>query len=204
MRAISIPLFSLPRPAALSALAIGLGLLAASLAPARVEATPSLRIAVVDLQKVLFSTKVGKAAQEKFEASRKKKRRQLEARDKELQGEEKKLVEERMDIEKAVAEAGSLDKIGPETKARAQKFQERVKKFQDEVVQFQKTQRDMVTDLAKTESDLLKPIEDQIRKEVTVVAQARGFDLVLSKQVAVYAVPAIDITDEVIKRVGGM
>ena len=161
----------------------------------------SLKIAVVDLQEILTSTKVGKAAQAKFEKVRKNKRRELEKIDKSLQGQEKELVKGRMEIEKEVAAAGGLDKITDQLKAKAQAFQKSAQEFQQKVVDFQKTQRSMVEDLAKQEGELLKPIEDKIRTHIDAVAKAQGYDLVLSRQVAIYATAAIDITGEVARRV---
>ncbi len=190
-----------PRYSRLRSLAMSATLVAVMASGAAFAKGESLKIAVVDLQEILTSTRVGKAAQAKFERVRKNKRRELEKIDKGLQAKEKDLVRARMEIEKEIAAAGGLDKIPDALKAKATAFQKSAQEFQQKVVDFQKTQRSMVEDLAKQEGDLLKPVEQSIRKHIDAVAKAQGYDLVLSRQVAIYATAAIDITGEVARRV---
>lgn len=166
---------------------------------ATASAWADTKIGVVDLQKVLRTTKRGKDAQKKFDSVRDAKKKGLEKTDKDLQKRQKELMSGRMEIEKAVAELQGKAP-GDELKARAAAFQEQAKKFEQDLMDFEKAQRSTVEDLARKEADLLKPIEDIIRKQVETVAKERQLTVVLSKQLAVYSADGLDITDEVIKR----
>jgi outer membrane protein len=161
-------------------------------------------IAIVDLQKVLLSTKEGKAAKSSFEALQNKKKKQLKRKDDELKVREKSLLEERVTIEKELAEAAKrgATSIPEDLKSKAQAFQQKIMAFQKEVMEFQEAQKEALDGLAKKESDLLRPIEDKIRKHIGEIAKERGYSAVLSRVAVVYAVDAIDITDEVSKRIG--
>lgn len=174
--------------------------LAALLAPtAALAAKGGQKIAVVDLQRVLLSTKQGKKAKARFEAMQKKKRKQLKRRDNALKKREKELMEERVAIEKELAQkgrAGITDKL----KAKAQAFQAKVAKFQKEVMEFQNTQRRALKGLAKKEAQLLKPIEDKIKVHIKAIAKAKGYTMVLSRVAVVYTVSGADITADVIDR----
>lgn len=166
---------------------------------ASAPAFADVKIAIVDLQKVLRTSSAGKAAQKKFDDLRDRKKKGLETTDKSLQKRQKELVQGRVELEKAVAELQGKP-VPDELKARAAKFQDEAKRFEQEVVDFEKAQRSTVEDLAKKEAELLRPIEDTIKQKVEQIAKERGFDLVVSRQVAVYAADSMDITSEVIKR----
>ncbi|MSP91348.1 MAG: OmpH family outer membrane protein [Myxococcales bacterium] len=161
-----------------------------------------LKVAIVDLQVVLKSTKAGKAAQGKFDDLRDKKKRSLETQDKALQKRQKELVQGRMEIEKAVAELQGKP-VPDDLKKKAADFQDTAKKFEQDVMDFEKAQRSTIEDLGKKEAELLRPIEDMIRLKVEAIAKEKAYTLVLTRQVAVFADPALDITPEVIKRCDG-
>ncbi len=179
-------------------------LTAALLAPMAVSATATAatKIAVVDLQRVLLTSKAGKAAKSKFEAIQKKKRKQLKRTDNRLQQREKKLLAERVALEKAVAGKGAAA-LTPALKKKMTAFMPKLKAFQQEVVDFQKTQREMVKNLAAKEAQLLKPIENKIRKVIGKIAKEKGYTLVLSRVAVVYGQASADITAEVARRMNG-
>ncbi len=162
------------------------------------------KIAVVDLQKILFSTKEGQAAKKSFEGLQNKKKKELKRRDDALKEREKSLLEERVAIERELADAAKkgAQSIPEDLKTKAQGFQQKVLNFQKEVMEFQETQKKALEDLAKKESELLKPIEDKIRSHIAGIAKERGYSVVLSRVAVVYAVDAVDITDEVSGRIG--
>lgn len=162
------------------------------------------KIAVVDLQKILHSTKEGQAAKKQFEALQNKKKKELKRRDDALKDREKSLLEERVAIEKELAEAAKrgAQSIPDDLKTKAQLFQQKVMDFQKEVMEFQETQKRALEDLTKKETELLKPIEDKIRTHIAAIAKERGYSIVLSRVAVVYAVDAVDITDEVSGRIG--
>ncbi|MEY3015501.1 MAG: hypothetical protein RIT45_4236 [Pseudomonadota bacterium] len=184
-------------------LALVFALVASLLLPAVASAADD-KIAVVDLQKVLLSTKEGKAAKSRFEALQNKKKKQLKRKDDELKKREKALLEERVAIEKELADAAKAGatSIPDGLKAKAQAFQQKIMAFQKEVMEFQQAQKDALENLQKKEAELLKPIEDKIRTHIGAIAKERGYSIVLSRVAVVYAVEAVDITDEVSKRIG--
>ena len=173
--------------------------LCSALAAPALAAPP--KIAVVDLQKVLLSTRAGRAAKAKFEGLQKKKKKALKRRDNQLKAEEKKLVRERMELEKELAKHG-VKGVTPLLKAKAQAFQAKLKLFQQQVLDFQKTQRETLQQLAKKESELLRPIEQKIKKHIDKIAKERGFTIVLNRVAVVFHVPSVDITAEVTRRMG--
>lgn len=194
------------RPATLLAAPLLSALLTAALvaplgfaAPAEAAGT---KIAIVDLQRVLLSSKAGKAAKSKFEAIQKKKRKQLKRTDNKLQAREKELMAERVALEKAVAGKGPAA-LTPELKKKMTAFMPKLKAFQNEVLDFQKTQREMVKNLTAKESELLKPIEQQIRKVIDKIAKEKGYTLVLSRVAVIYGQASDDITGAVAKRLDG-
>lgn len=188
---------SAPGPVRRSLLAC---LLAAALsAGATSVAFAEVKIAVVDLQKVLHTSAAGKAAQKKFDDLRDKKKHNLEVTDKALQKRQKELVTGRAEIEDAI-KALNGKPVPEDLRQKAAAFQDKAKDFEQDVMEFEKAQRTTVDDLAKKEADLLKPIEDTIKQKVEAIAKERGYGLVLSRQVTVYAADTFDITDEVIRR----
>ncbi len=188
------------RTAPILAALVATALLAPLAFAAPAEATP--KIAVVDLQRVLLTSKAGKAAKAKFETIQKKKRKQLKRTDARLQKREKALLHERVALEKAVAGKGPAS-VSPALKKKMQAFMPKLKAFQKEVVSFQKTQREMVKNLAAKEAQLLRPIEDKIRKVINKIAKEKGYTLVLSRVAVVYGKASADITAEVARRMNG-
>ena len=162
------------------------------------QALAEVKIGIVDLQKVLKTTVAGKAAQKKFDDLRKAKQGQLEAREKDLGKREKELIGGRQEIETALQATGG--KPTDELKAKVIALQEKGRKFEQDVLEHEKKKREIVDELAKKESDLLKPIEDTIKAKVDAIAKERSLSIVLNRQVAIYVAEALDITAEVIKR----
>jgi len=160
------------------------------------------KLAVVDLQRVLLSTKAGKAAKAKFESMQKKKRKALKRRDAQLKKQEKALMQERRVIEQTLRAKGAKGATR-ELQQRAQIFQQKVQTFQKEVLLFQRTQQKALKELAKKEGQLLRPIENLIKKHIDAIAKAKGYTLVLSRVAVVFAAKSVDITAEVTKRMNG-
>jgi len=179
----ALPVLPPTRRTALPAWTLTAALTAAVVLPTFAAPTAALasdeKIAVVDLQKILFSTKEGQAAKKSFEGMQKKKKKEL-----------------------AEAAKKGAQSIPEDLKTKAQAFQQKVLDFQKEVMEFQETQKKALDDLAKQESELLKPIEDKIRKHIGAIAKERGYSIVLSRVAVVYAIDAVDITDEVSSRMG--
>ena len=174
-------------------------LMAAMLAPSITWAAP--KYAVVDLNRVLTQTKAGRAAKAKFLALQKKKKKQLKRRENQIKAQEKQLAKQKVALTRELSKVDPR-KITPLLKAKAQEFEARVRRFQQEILEFQKTQRNVLQQLAKKEVTLLKPIEDKIKSHITAIAKQRGYTLVLNRVAVVYHVAAVDITAEVTKRMG--
>ena len=189
------------RPSSLLAALLAAALLA-PLTFAAPAAAAETKIAIVDLQRVLLTSKAGKAAKSKFEAIQKKKRKQLKRTDNKLQAREKELLAERVALEKAVAGKGP-DALTPKLKEKMTQFMPKLKAFQQEVVDFQKTQREMVKNLGAKETELLRPIELRIRKVIDKIAKEKGYTLVLSRVAVIYGLASDDITEVVAKRLDG-
>ncbi|HWP65339.1 MAG TPA: OmpH family outer membrane protein [Candidatus Limnocylindria bacterium] len=161
----------------LSGLAIALAVALA--APAAAE----VKIGVVDMQRALNECNAGKKAKEevrrKFERAQNELRSQRESLDRMRESYDKKALvlkdEERRNLEKDL-EARSLD--------------------------FKRKYEDYQRDLKRTDAELTSGIVEQLYDIVGSYAKERGFTLVLetSAGALVYADPAIDMTDEVIKR----
>ncbi len=173
----------------------------AALPPSTAVAAPQ-KLAVVDLQRVLLSTKAGKAARARFEAIRKEKTKKLKRRGADLKKKEKSLMQERIALEKQLAQKG-LAGLTPQVRKRADAFQASLKNFQRDVLSYQKTEREMVKNLARKEGELLKPIESKIKNVIQSIARKGGYSMVLSRLAVVYHSGAHDITALVTKRMNG-
>lgn len=57
-------------------------------------------------------------------------------------------------------------------------------------------------DLQELEGRLLKTTTDDLRKRIAKYASAKGYDLVLETTATAYAVPTLDVTDEMLKELG--
>jgi outer membrane protein len=151
----------------------------AGAAPASAE----LKIGVVDMQRALNECNAGKKAKDevrrKFEKAQNELKSQRESLDRMRENYDKKALvlkeDERRNLEKDL-EARSLD--------------------------FKRKYEDYQRDLKRTDAELTSGIVEQLYGIVGSYAKERGFTIVLetSSGALVYADPAIDVTDEVIKR----
>ena len=57
-------------------------------------------------------------------------------------------------------------------------------------------------DLQDLEGRLLKTTTDDLRKRISKYASAKGYDLIVDANAAAYAVPTLDVTDEMLKELG--
>ena len=149
-------------------------------------ATPAwaeVTIGVVDMQRALNECNAGKKAKDevrrKFERAQNELKRQREELDRMRESYDKKALvlkeEERRSLEKDL-EVRSLD--------------------------FKRKYEDFQRDLKRTDAELTSGIVEQLYEIVGTYAKERRFTAVLetSSGALVYADPAVDVTDEVIKR----
>ena len=154
------------------------------LVAAPVFAAGPVKLAYVDLQKMLNETKDGKTARAKLEGEKKKMQSDIDKQQNEL---------------KKQAEEFEKQKVLLKDEARAKKQDELQQKF----VALQQKFVGLQQDLSKREQDLTRDIFEKAAKEIEVVAKRDGYTMVLEKSesAVLYADPSIDITAEIVKRV---
>ena len=155
---------------------------AVSPAAAQAPSASSVRIAYIDVQRVLARSSAGVAAREQLE-------REKAAMQREMDG-------KRQDLEKLRDE---LDKKGPlmaaDTRREKQELFER--KRRDAARQMDDYQKE----LEKKEQTLLQRVLQELSGIIDKVGKERGYYLIVEKRGAsvLYASPDADLTDEIIK-----
>jgi len=145
-------------------------------------AQAQMKIAVVDLQLAIASTKEGKSAKAKLEKMTEKKQKELDDRVNKI----KKMEE---DMEK------QLPLLSDEGK------KDMMEKYKKEMASLQELYMTNQTDLAKRKKDLLEPILQKMGAIVQDLALSEGYTLILDKGdgAVLYFQPSLDLTSEVIK-----
>lgn len=166
----------------LSAAAVALALAGgAGLAPSLVQAeVPQVRgVAVVDMQKVLSETKQGMSARKKLEDSSKAKQEKLDQKRKKLE-----------------ADTAKLKNLSGDKLAAAEEA------LQKDYMEMQQVYMTMQQELQQQESRVLEDIYKNCQTVIDKLAAERGVDLVLirDESTVLYAIPGLDITDDLIKR----
>ncbi len=168
----------------LPAAALALGVTGVSLAPVLVSpaqaALPKLRgVAVVDMQKVLLDTKQGQAARRKLEESSKAKQDKLDAKRKKLE-----------------ADQGKLKNLSGEKLAQAEES------LQKDYMEMQQIYMTMQQELAAQEGRVLEDIYKNCQSIIDKIASEMELDLVLlrDESTVLFALPALDVTDTLVKR----
>jgi outer membrane protein len=141
----------------------------------------TLKIAYVDLQKVMLESEKGKEARKGLTDEMEKLKKSLSAKQDELQK-----------MKDALERQGAT--ITPEARA------DKEKQYQSKLKDYQRAANDFETELRQKDmeftSKILKDLEEVIRK----LGETEKYTLLLEKSQAgiLYATPAIDITDKVI------
>jgi len=162
-----------------SRLALVFGLALSIAAPA---AMAESRIGFVNSDRVMRESTPAVQAQSRLE-------KEFAKRDGELQRMSKELQAMQSDLEKnglTMAEADRRDKE---------------REFGDLNREFQRRQREFREDLNQRRNEELAAVLERANKAVKVIAEREKYDIIF--QEAVYASPSIDITDKVIKELGG-
>jgi outer membrane protein len=185
--AINMPLFkSLART--LLVIAISVTLLSTSAVAENTKELPLARIGligVVDIQKALRLIPAGKRIKSKLEKEVKSKQKLLDKKQNAL----KKM---KTDLEK---QSGLM-----QDSVKRQKFRE----YQQRMLELQEAYVKHQTALKKKEAKLLKPVLEKLEKVIIQVAKSEGFTVILemNESRVIYALPALEITDLVVKRYG--
>jgi outer membrane protein len=164
--------FRLPVALAASVLAFGVA------APLAAQAQ---KIAIIDTERVLTASAVGKQALESLTALRQQKQQQGDALEKELADLQNRLQEGRLSL--------SDDKLA-----------ELQRQAEDKALAMRRFQDDANRELAKKRDDVLAEVDQKVMPVITRYGQQNGYDLIFRKFESglIYANDASDITDEVI------
>lgn len=139
------------------------------------------KIGWIDLQRTLAETKAGKAARDKLESEKNQKQKQVN----DLKEQLKKKAE---DFEK------SKSILGAEAVAkRERELQEEFSKLQQIFMQLQQ-------DLARAEATVTRDIQFQAMSIVESIAKRDNYTYIVERSAVMWADPALDITNEVNKR----
>ncbi len=167
--------------AASSRLAVAFAIATALFLGAVELAQAQVKIAVVDLQLAIASTKEGKSAKAKLEKITEKKQKELDERVNKI----KKMEE---DMEK------QLPLLSDDGK------KDMMEKYKKEMAALQELYMTNQTDLAKRKKDLLEPILQKMGAIIQDLALSEGYTLILDKGdgAVLYFQPSLDLTSEVI------
>lgn len=161
-------------PVALAAAALALGVAAPLAAQGQ-------KIAIIDTERVLSTSAVGKVALESLTALRQQKQQQGEALQKELDDLRARFEEGRLSL--------SEDKLA-----------ELQRQAEDKALAMRRFQDDANRELAQKRDEVLGEVDQKVMPVITRYGQQNGFDLIFRKFESglIYANDAVDITDEVI------
>lgn len=146
------------------------------------SALAEVKIGVVNIQKVITSIKQGKSVMSTLEKS-------FKSKQKELKKEEEGIKKLQVDYQKQSLVLSDKAKLKKETELR-----NKIQALQKKTMEYQKGIQQQEAELKKPILEKLKPIIDQVSKEMKV---AMTFEITSSP--LVYAESKVDITDEVIK-----
>lgn len=141
-----------------------------------------LRIGFVNTERILRDAAPAKQSQQKLE-------REFSGRDKELQDMSSKLksMGERIDRDAAVLSESDRMRLQRE--------------YADLEKDFQRKQREFREDLNQRRNEELAKVVEQANRAIKDIAEQEKYDFVL--QEAVFASPRVDITDKVLRALGG-
>lgn len=143
------------------------------------QAPSKLNIGVVDTQAILQTSKAGKHIQGQLEAKRKEYQKQISGKEDSLRAMEKSILDQK----------GKLSE---------EEFAQKRREFEKEVVATQKMVQSNKRSLEAGFARGLAKLRDEIRETISVVAQKRGYALVMSQDAVIIAAQQMDITQEVI------
>lgn len=140
----------------------------------------SVKIAVVDLYKVIEETNDGKKAKDLLETYFEKKQKALDKKSETL----KVKMEDLKKKQKIMS---------------ADDYQEEVDELQAEIVELQNTYMKYQKLVAKKEMVLTEPILEKLEKVLEKVGKSKGYLMIVRKEAVAWIPDSKDITDEVIK-----
>lgn len=151
--------------------------------PAMAQTTAPQRLAIINVQRVLTESEAGKAALEKLRKSQEDRTARLKKMDDEIRALDTDLAQKRLSLS-------------------PQKIEEMQKQVADRKIVLQRAAQDAERELQEMRDAELKSMEAQIMPLIDEIGKEQGFAAIFNKFESglVYASPAIEITDTVIKR----
>lgn len=151
--------------------------------PAMAQTTAPSRVAVINVQRVLTESEAGKAALEKLRKSQEDRTARLKKMDDDIRAVDTELAQKRLSLS-------------------PQKIEEMQKQISDRKIVLQRAAQDAERELQEMRDAELKSMEAQILPLIDEIGKEQGFAAIFNKFESglVYASPAIEITDTVIKR----
>ncbi|MCC6933074.1 MAG: OmpH family outer membrane protein [Deltaproteobacteria bacterium] len=144
-------------------------------------AAADLKVGIVDLQKALSQTKNGAKAQKDFEAEIKSLQTNVDGK--------------KGEYDKALADFNK-QKDSLNAKARQEK--------EDQIIKLEKDWKRDVNDaqeqIRRKNTQIIGEFGQKLRAAVQTVGKEEGYTLVVEKNITLYAVDGIDVTDKVVKK----
>lgn len=144
------------------------------------EREPSLKIGVIDIQKIMKTSKTAKMAQAAFN-------REVKARNDKYSNREKEVRAMEEELKKG------------DTQWSAEEKAEKSEKLARAVKELKRMGSDMEEELRQKHSELNRKIMEDIRGVVHTVFQKEKYTLILERNSTIIADDSIDITDKVIR-----
>jgi Skp family chaperone for outer membrane proteins len=166
----------------LALLVLGLGLIVTGMVRADAQ-TPAVgaKIGVVNLQRTLLETSVGKNAQKKFEAEKHSKQKALDAKQQALQKAAAGLEKQRL-------------VLTPEAMAKKQRELEKM------YVDVQQTYAKLERELAESQAKLIQGILKTASPVIQQLAKEGGYTMIMDAGSVVWANSSADLTDKLNKK----
>lgn len=170
------------------------GLLGLALAgiPAAAQAAPaaapapsgSLRVAVIDTEKILLSSNAGKKAVADLKKLQDQREKELGAKAQELKDLQAKMNDSRLSL--------AQDKLADLSK-----------QYEEKEIVLRRAQDDATRELTKKRDEMLAQIDDRVMPVINQIGKELGYTLIFRKFESglIYADDAVDITNVVIQRI---
>jgi len=142
---------------------------------------PAPKIAILNVDQLMRESLASKSIRSQLEERRAAFQGDIEKREKALREADQQMVQQR-----AV--------LSPDA------FAERQKEFQKQVADTQRYVQNLKRHLDKGFADAMREVEKEIADVAQSVAKEKGMNIVLTRNMVVYAVPALDITESVLSR----
>lgn len=162
--------------------ALGIALMTAIAAVPAAATAADTKVAVIRFEDAVRASPQYKAADQKMTSEFSKRKNDLEAQAKSLDDDYKKYQRD-----------GAIQ--SPDARAKTEKD------LSVRQLDLKQAQRKFQEDAQARQRDLTNEVVSKVRDMVVTVAKEKGYDIVIPEPV--YSSPALDITDEVVKRLGG-